>query len=257
MKSNIILILLVLLTILGGVFIYHKVAVIETRFETLKESNIRLQLNKPLTSGQIKERQFKEEMYIRQQERDTNLILSFFSFFSILVGFFTFRSVREEFVNKWNEISQANESTKADIENKYIEISHNYKKLEVEHNLKMGEVYCAKGGELINTTQSLSLYIYYKMKGISLFISALNYSQNKSSFFIDPIIKNINSQLSSINNISTVSESKSIYQTKITKELLEESTELIEKISKYLISNNYIEEYHNFIKSVSNMRYEE
>jgi hypothetical protein len=73
---------------------YYRVSNLEYKYETLKEANIRLKSNLPLTNAQVKERQFKEEMYIRQQESDTNLILIVFTTALGLTAFLTFTSVK-------------------------------------------------------------------------------------------------------------------------------------------------------------------
>lgn len=129
MKTNFYKTILFILLSIGMLFMYYRVSNLEHKYETLKEANVRLKTNNPLNEAQIKERQFKEEMYIRQQESDTTLILFVFSLGSVVIGIFTFRTVKEEFVSQINQVKKEYNDYKNDIEKKHIEISHNFSRI--------------------------------------------------------------------------------------------------------------------------------
>lgn len=97
MKDNLYAIVITTLLFALLIFVFYRVSNLEYKYETLKESNIRLSLNTSLSSEQIKERQFKEELYIRQQEKDTTLILLVFTITIGVFSFLTFTSVKRTF----------------------------------------------------------------------------------------------------------------------------------------------------------------
>lgn len=253
MKTNIILVLLVVFCISGVFLMYNKLSALEYRYETLKESNIRLQLKEPLTSNQIKEREFKEEMYIRQQEKDTTLILSIFGAFSILVGFFTFRSVREEFVNKVNQIDQSNIAAKAEIQNKYIEITHSYRKLENEYNLYMTEEFIRKASTFLNVNSCM--YVFYKLKSIKSIINALENTLNESPYLQQSLLKRMNEQVLSAINMQKHISQYNLERDFVSLEHIDEAQELISFITQYLMNNDW-ELYKDFSKTICDLRFE-
>ena len=121
MKNNFYSVSLTVVFSLLLLFMYYRVSNLEHKYETLKEANVRLKSNLPLTDAQIKERQFKEEMYIRQQESDTNLILIVFTTALGLTAFLTFTSVKRDF-----------ERRSSIIEDKYTENTRN---IDSKHSL--------------------------------------------------------------------------------------------------------------------------
>ncbi len=230
---------------------YYKVSNLEYRYETLKEANVRLKTNYPLNEAQIKERQFKEEMYIRQQERDTTLILFVFSFGSAIAGFFTFRSVKEQFVNQINEIKKEYNDYKTDIENKHIEISHKYKKLEKDLNFEslatlMNEVRLVK-----DETVEISLRLTLTQK----LIKFLKDSVDEDKAYQESIVDLIDSQVELIvfpfiNKLIPVEEM-----------ILDDDRLLYNKrcsaIMNYLNSNSKDELYRKFLLSMSKIKIKE
>lgn len=98
---------------------YYRVSNLEYKYETLKEANVRLKSNLPLTDNQIKERQFKEEMYIRQQESDTNLILIVFTVALGLTAFFTIAPTKRELNLRITSLEKQYADYKANIDSKH------------------------------------------------------------------------------------------------------------------------------------------
>ena len=96
MKNNFYPVSLTIVFSLLMLFMYYKVSNLEYKYETLKEANVRLKSNSPLTDTQVKERQFKEDSYIRQQQGDTNLIIIVFTLALGLTAFLTITPTKRE-----------------------------------------------------------------------------------------------------------------------------------------------------------------
>lgn len=253
MKNNIIFLIFIIVTFVGGLAVYQKLATLESKFETLKESNIRLQENKPLTAVQLKERQFKEEMYIDQQERDTTLILSVFGIFSLLIGFLTFRSVREEFVNKINQLNEKNAAYQDRIDNKYTEIAHSYSKLENEFNLDMAETYIKRASSFLNVNNSM--YVFYKLKSVNSYINALNNSLNENKLLHDSLLKTMKDQVNSALSTQNIINERIRERHYIPIENISETQELISSITTYLMNIDW-DLYKEFTKTICDIRFE-
>lgn len=251
MKTNFYKTILFILLSIGMLFMYYRVSNLEHKYETLKEANVRLKTNNPLNDAQIKERQFKEETYIRQQERDTTLILFVFSLGSVVIGLFTFRTVKEEFVNQINEVKKEYNDYKTEIEKKHIEISHKYKKLEKDLNFEsvatlMNEVRLVK-----DETVEISLRLSLTQK----LIKFLKDSVDDDKAYQESIVDLIDSQIELIvfpfiDKIMPVEEM-----------ILDDDRLLYNKrcsvIMNYLNSNSKDELYRKFLLSMSKIKLKE
>ena len=120
MKNNFYPVSLTTIFSLLMIFMYYRVSNLEYNYETLKEANVRLKSNLPLTDVQVKERQFKEEMYIRQQEKDTNLILIVFTLALGLTAYLTIVPTKRELTTRITSLEKeyANYTS-------YIDSKHN------------------------------------------------------------------------------------------------------------------------------------
>ncbi len=110
-SSNIFVWTLLLVIVIQTVWLFS----IEKQFESFKEN---LLLTEQITSKNENLKlidAFKEDAYIRHQERDTMLILSMFGLITFVFGFFTYKSVREEFGLKINIIEKKFESNKSEL----------------------------------------------------------------------------------------------------------------------------------------------
>lgn len=83
--------------VLLNVYLIYTVSNFDYEFQTLKESNIRLANCEPLTSEQTEMRQFKEEYYLKQQDRDTKLIMFLIPITFGIGSYFTYRKIVSEF----------------------------------------------------------------------------------------------------------------------------------------------------------------
>lgn len=75
-----------------NIFLFYRIINFESKLDTLREAVHKLNENKQPTDKQILISQFKEESYIRQQERDTTLILTVFALFAGFTAFLSFKS---------------------------------------------------------------------------------------------------------------------------------------------------------------------
>lgn len=107
-------------------FLLIRVINFDSKFDTLKEAVQKLAKNENPTNNQILISQFKEESYIRQQERDTTLILTVFALFAGFTAFFTFRS----FTSKIEEHTALLNEKYEEHEAQYNEQHKRLKKLE-------------------------------------------------------------------------------------------------------------------------------
>jgi hypothetical protein len=98
---------------------YYHVSNLEYKYETLKEANVRLKSNSPLTDNQVKERQFKEDSYIRQQSNDTTLILLVFTIALGLTAFLTVVPTRREFDARITSLEKEYTNYSTNINNKH------------------------------------------------------------------------------------------------------------------------------------------
>lgn len=194
MKTNFYKTPLFILLIIGMLFIYYRVSNLEYKYETLKEANVRLKSNYPLNETQIKERQFKEEMYIKQQEKDTTLILSIFSLGSLIVGFFTFRSVKEEFVNQINKIKKEHYDYKTEIEKKHSEMIQNNKILRKDLNFESA----ISLNDKLELISDQKMQIIFKLIIAEKLINVLKDSEDENKTFQDSIISLIDNVIESI-----------------------------------------------------------
>lgn len=139
--------------------LFYRVTNLEYKYETLKEANVRLTTNHPLTDEQVKERQFKEEMYIKQQERDTNLILLVFTVALATTAFLTVVPFRREF-----------ESRIASVENEYANYSttteSKYNDLEFKLSLSQSNLFKILYNQALKDKEA-SLSVVFLIKSIS------------------------------------------------------------------------------------------
>ena len=189
---------------------------LEYKYETLKEANVRLISKLPLTDNQVKERQFKEEMYIRQQEKDTTLILSVIGFSLVFAGFLSFKlfddkvkiintsfessihsvnSRVDAFIERINSITSNYEKNYKNIEHTIYELKNDFDYELV--TLKQNEAKEAFSNQNLNGYIFYSLYsyrfstkciLYYRTIGSNLSESMLTFMNNKiESFRLDLI----------------------------------------------------------------------
>ncbi len=139
-------ILVSILTVLNLYFIYT-ISNFEYHFETLKESNIRLANCEPLTSKETEIRQFKEEYYLKQQDRDTKLIFLVIPILFGLVSYLTYKKVLGEvtihrdvldkkytdYETKWDEQHKRLSKLELDL---YFQIGLNYSDYAEKHRIK-------------------------------------------------------------------------------------------------------------------------
>lgn len=111
--------ILCFILLITTIYLFKKVDVVHDQLNTLATYNEKLQKKLPISAENLIEAQFKEEAYIRQQERDTNLILFLFGFISVGVGFFTFKNVKNEFESKTKNMFD-------EFEKKIISITDEY-----------------------------------------------------------------------------------------------------------------------------------
>ncbi|MBC8884440.1 hypothetical protein H9X57_16885 [Flavobacterium piscinae] len=197
-------------------FMYYRVSNLEHKYETLKEANVRLKSNLPLTDAQIKERQFKEEMYIRQQEKDTTLILSVIGFSLVFAGFLSFKLFddRVKIINTSFESSIHTVNSRIDAfietinsittnyETNYKNIEHTIYDLKNDFDyelvtLKQNEAKQALSNQNLNGYIFYSLYsyrfsakciLYYRRIGSNLSENLLAFMNNSiESFRLDLI----------------------------------------------------------------------
>src|SRR5690554_351432 len=243
MKTNFYTHCIIIILSVGLIFMYYKVSNLEYKYETFKESNIRLETNQKLTESQVKERQFKEEMYIRQQERDTNLILTVFSLFSLLVGFLTFKSVRESFVHVVREFDKNHSRYKSEMNKKYVRIAHDYKLLEKDLNFEIALNLLDRVKDSLKDNDKSS-YVGYSLRAIEKLINVTYSYEDESPEHKDAIKRLILSTVKSLNeNIET--ETNVIIGQEVYKKR-------IQVISDYLIS--YLENYREFSEAVSKIK---
>ena len=119
MKNNFYPVSLTIVFSLLMLFMYYKVSNLEYKYETLKEANVRLKSNSPLTDTQVKERQFKEDSYIRQQQGDTNLILIVFTLALGLTAFLTITPTKRELTFRIASLEQKYADYTSNIDSKH------------------------------------------------------------------------------------------------------------------------------------------
>lgn len=114
---------IILTTVLAivNIFLFYRIINFDAKFDSLKEAVIKIEQNKKPSDKNILISQFKEESYIRQQERDTTLVLLVFTFFASAVAFITYKG----FVNKIIDYTTT-------AENKYADHKAEYEK---QHNI--------------------------------------------------------------------------------------------------------------------------
>jgi hypothetical protein len=72
----------------------HSNEILESRVNTLSSDLQKIVVNDSITTAKIKEQSFKEDYYLKQLDRDTNLILWLIPVIITIVGFFSFFNVR-------------------------------------------------------------------------------------------------------------------------------------------------------------------
>lgn len=107
--------MLIAILVVVNILLFYKITNFDVKFQTLKEALIKIEKNKQPLDKDILISQFKEESYIRQQERDTTLILLVFTLFASAVAFITYRG----FVNKIVDYTASTEQKYTDHKTEY------------------------------------------------------------------------------------------------------------------------------------------
>lgn len=166
------------LTLLTGVAILlFKYCTLTTKVESLNNQIVRFANCETKTIEDLKHQQFKEDSYIRQQERDTTLILFIFSVLIASFGFFTFKLSSDEFAFFKDKVKDDinNQHTKYEtVHNQLVETQTDFYSQIADYNEEKAKKYKSEHNEL--------LYITYIMK-------ALN---NHTTCYLNHIILNQN-----------------------------------------------------------------
>lgn len=123
--------------ILLNIYLIYTVSNFDYEFQTLKESNIRLANCEPLTSEQTEIRQFKEEYYLKQQDRDTKLIFLVIPILFGLISYLTYKKVLTEV----SIHRDALDKKYTDYETKWDEQHKRLSKLELDLNFQIAGTY--------------------------------------------------------------------------------------------------------------------
>ncbi|RWW92351.1 hypothetical protein [Flavobacterium cerinum] len=116
-----------------NIFLLYRVINFDAKYEVLNSTLHKVLINKKLSPSEIEIQKIKEESYIRQQERDTTLILTVFALFAGFTAFLTFRS----FSSKVEEHTAIIDKKYADHEAKNDEQHRRLSKLENDLNYEM------------------------------------------------------------------------------------------------------------------------
>lgn len=112
-KTNIFLYVVVILLCIGFTLSICKINHLNSRLDTQNNLIYDIIKGDKQTEQQLKYQQFKEDSYIRQQDRDTTLILLIVPVFFAMFGYFTFKLSSDEFAFFKNEMIRNYDEQKA------------------------------------------------------------------------------------------------------------------------------------------------
>ena len=192
MKNNFYPVSLTIVFSLLLLFMYYRVSNLECKYETLKETNVRLKSNLPLTDTQIKERQFKEEMYIRQQESDTNLILIVFTLALGLTAYLTIAPTKRELNSRITSLEKEYADYKSDIDSKHNDF-------EFRLDYSQANEYIGLYNKSLDNKDKKEYCLFYALLSLSSFADSYLSSSEKSDeefkLQTSTLIKNILDEL--------------------------------------------------------------
>ena len=210
MKKNFYPVCLTIVFSLLILFMYYRVSNLEYKYETLKEANIRLTTNNPLTESQIKERQFKEDMYISQQENDTNLILVVFTVVLGMTAFLTFTSVERTFERHVSSIDKKNTDYTNNIDRENSLLGKKLIKLEKDLSLQTAKDY-SRIAEKYYDNGDLGEYILACIFCLNKYVFVFNNSSSDSEHFKEEVRLNIHSKIDDLFDSITHDDDSSGY----------------------------------------------
>lgn len=215
---------LLVVSILIISFLIYRVETLEYRFETLKKHQIK-QTDKTIScKHNLQFQQFKEDSYIRHQERDTNLILVFFPIVLAVTAFMTFRAVRFEMSTQVFEMENKykNQNTKWKKQKNHI------LKLESDFYLQMGHSFLNMGNDALRD-KNIVYYVGYYVQACKYYCDHLT-SNPLSKYMDKEIIQNIIQDLQ-----NTTKDEKELIINGISEEFMRENITSINSIvsSKY------------------------
>lgn len=177
--------LLIGLLILTTLFLMYKVDSLSHRFETFKEYQIKQLKKVKLSNTDLKFSQFKEDSYIRNQERDTTILLVFFPAFLAITAFITFRGVKIEMERniKVMDDKYHNQNSKWETQENHL------LKLESDFCLQMGHSFLNMGNDALRD-KNIVYYIGYYVQACKYYCDHIKL--NPASKYIDKnMIQNI------------------------------------------------------------------
>lgn len=168
---------------------YSQIKHLNSRIDTANETIYRIATNDSLISQDIKMMQIKEDMYIKQQDRDTNLILVVFTISFLLFSLITYGSFAKRVDNIEREIESKN--------SKYIQT---LRLLKMKLIGALGAINKDRADEYL-TKKSFSKYITFQLRYLSNLVEVsktLIDTREMDSSVYDDIVSKIASGITDI-----------------------------------------------------------
>lgn len=137
MKLNFYPLALIVILCVANIFLFYRILNFDSKYDALNSKFEKILQNKQLSNSEIAIEKFKEDSYIRQQERDTNLLLFVFTLFATATAFITYRS----FVAKVIDHTAATEQKYTNYETKSNEQHNIILELKSRIDLEAGHKY--------------------------------------------------------------------------------------------------------------------
>lgn len=122
--------ILLLFLVSGGFYISHKNQVLQTRIDTLSNHLQKVAIRDSLTLSEIGQQQFKEDYYIVQLDRDTNLLLWLIPVLLAVFGFVSWVNVS----NLVKTVRLENDNKYAAQEERYVDIFKKFHGLKADYD---------------------------------------------------------------------------------------------------------------------------
>lgn len=190
MKTKFYPIVFVALLVILNVFLFYRVIDFEVKYDVLNKAVHRIIENKKPNDNTILFDKFKEESYIRQQERDTTLILTVFALFAGFTAFLTFRS----FATKVEEHAALIDKKYADHETKNQEHHKRVSKLEDDLNYE-ASVLKWNEAEKFYQADSIHYFVFYAINSTVMVAKCVNFNTlerpNYGEKLLNAVISNL------------------------------------------------------------------
>jgi hypothetical protein len=202
---------------------YHNSNVLESRMNSLNKNSIDFN----------SEKTFKEDYYITQQSRDTNMLLLVFSALLGITGILTYRSITSETNVLINEMDAKYQKQKAENDSYHNDLVL----LESELNFQIGLIYSDKAENLFNSDFNLGLMMSFcSMEKFALVLLSNGNEERKqeSLKLLNFRLKLLNSKIKDSDLFRVVNLDFNIYKdriARISKVLYNDETKIFHRIT--------------------------